>query len=273
MSLRRFRPITRDMVAHLRGVPDDTAAHSWGLAHGDPMPGWMEAALAAWGMAGVSMRCADSFAIILVTPGEALPANHPMRRVPRISGAAVVVAAFAPVAGCHRDTPVGRAAEIPAGAAGSVHGSHPGVAGQDSFHSIPVGRQLTGFLAGRLHGRVPAIEAGGVECGTAGECRDLRIAPVPWLESLGFHLVDPLDAAPVRRMQLDLRHTVVTEDLGHRFLDWMRGWSPEPTPEACAPQRRSIRARIDDDLPDRQWQGARLGCPLNGGLFANAEQP
>ncbi len=249
MSLRRFRPITRDMVAHFRGVPDDVLAHSWGMAHGEPMPGWMEAALVTWGMAGVSMRCTDGYAFILVTPGEALPADHPMRRVPRTSGAAVVVVACAPAAGCGGDSHAQRVAEVPPQTDASPTGHRAGASCRDRFHSVPVGRQLTGFLAGRLHGSVPAIEAGGVECGRPGDCRDLRIAPEPWLESVGFRLVDPLDAAPVRRMQLDLRHTVAAEDLGHRFLDWMRGWSHEPASEPSTVQRK-----VESGLPGSRGQ-------------------
>lgn len=212
MALRRFRPITRDLVFHLRGVPDEGTAHAWGLASGDALPIWVEASLDAWGIAGVYSRTSEGPCFLLVTPGEALPLDHPMRRIPRTPGAAVLVAAC--VSGQRR---------------ASLDTDH-----HDRFHSVPAGRQLTGFLAGRLHGCVPAIEAGGVESGF----RDLRVAPTLWLEGIGFRLVDPLDAATVSRMQLDLRQTVVSKDFGHRILGWVRGWSSDPAPEPCGAENR-----------------------------------
>jgi hypothetical protein len=252
MALRRFRPITRDLVFHLRGVPDESAAHAWGLADGDPLPVWVEASLDAWGIAGVYSRTSEGPCFLLVTPGEALPLDHPMRRIPRTPGAAVLVAAC--VSDAARGSRGGRSASSGRTPSGHGFATLPGRANQanqanhdadrtdqrDRFHSVTAGRQLTSFLAGRLHGCVPAIEAGGVEGGSP----DLRVAPKPWLESLGFRLVDPLDAAPVSRMQLDLRQTVVSKDFGHRILGWVRGWSSDPAPEPCGAESRRTH-RLD----------------------------
>lgn len=281
MPLRRLRPVTRDLVDRLRGLPDDPAAHMWGLGHGDPLPDWAEAALETWGMIGVSYHGPDGLGFLLVAPGDVLPPGHPMGRIPRASGAAVVVAALAPQPGHSRDAGSGHGRNGAAGhgtghgdesGGGSGHGAAAfgrdgrdgengpgrwhnvdkstkrhddssdsgwGAAGsavedRDPFHSVAGGHQLTSFLVGRLHGSVTAIEAGGVETLS----RDPRVAPTTWWERLGFRLVDPLDAAPVRRLQLDLRHTVVADDWGHRILGWVRRWSPAVSPEPNSAQRQ-----------------------------------
>lgn len=240
MSFRRLRPVTRDLVGSLRGVPDDPSAHLWGLGHGDPLPDWAEASLAAWGMIGVSIHGPDGLGFLLVTPGDALPADHPMRRTPRAPGAAVVVAAYAPSAVHGRDGAERRSGRwLRIDMSTKRHdGSSRGDRGEavDPFHSVAVGRQLNSFLVGRLHGCVPAVEAGGV----GRRSRDPRVAPTVWWEDLGFRLVDPLDAASVCRMQLDLRHTVPSEDLGHRILGWVRGWSSDPVPEPCSAESRRV---------------------------------
>ncbi len=244
MALRRLRPITRDLVVTVRGVPDDPAAHVWGLGHGDLLPAWAEASLNAWGMIGVSLRNPDGVCFLLVTPGEALPTGHPMRRIPRAPGAAVVIAAYAPSSIPGRDAHSSQYGWQPKRDLSTRrHGA--GAAPHGQFHSAPVGRQLASFLAGRLQGSVPAIEAGGTER----RCTDLRVAPAAWLEDLGFRLVDPLDAAPVRRMQLDLRHTVPAENLGHRIWGWVRGWSPESAPEPSSAQ--TCRAHRSERISSR----------------------
>lgn len=206
MPVRRLQPITRDLVEAVRGLPDDPTAGLWGLSARDaggatpgPVPGWAGAALDAWGMVGVLMRDPDCTRFMLVAPGLALPQSHPMRRVPRTRGAAVLVAVHCP---SHR---------------------RPGP-------SPAAGRQMCQFLAGRLVGSVPAIEAGGVP--GPGALVDPRLGSLDWLESLGFRTVDPLDAAPVRRMQLDLRRTVRQDDLGHRVMAWLRGMGGEPVRQA-----------------------------------------
>lgn len=207
MPVRRLQPITRDLVGKVRGLPDEPTAGLWGLSSsgggaassGDgarpPLPGWAAASLEAWGMIGVLMRDPDCTRFMLVAPGHALPQDHPMRRVPRTRGAAVLVGVHCP---SHRRPEPSSAA----------------------------GRQMCQFLAARLVGSVPAIEAGGVP--GAGATVDPRLGALDWWESLGFRPVDPLDAAPVRRMQLDLRRTVRQDDLGHRVMDWLRGMGGDP---------------------------------------------
>lgn len=221
MPVRRLHPITRDLVDEVRGLPDETTARLWGLGDGpynDPgdsgssLPGWATASLNAWGMVGVAAHDPDRLRFLLVCPGDCLPDGHPMRRVPRTRGAAVLVGAYAP-------------------------------SGRRQGPSQAAGRSLCQFLAGRLIGSVPAIEAGGVPSSTVPGRLDPRVADAGWLEGLGFELVDPLDAAPVRRMKLDLRRTVTDHDLPHRVMAWLQGLGGDPAAEP----RRGFSSRNTRD--------------------------
>lgn len=204
VPVHRLQPITRDLIDEFQGLPDAASARLWGLGEGPDtrgsLPGWITASLDAWGMIGVAVHDPDRVRFLLVCPGDALPDGHPMRRVPRTRGAAVLVAVHVPSR------------------------RRPGL-------SAAAGRSLCQFLAGRLIGSVPAIEAGGVPAGMRMGGPDPRVADAGWLEALGFHLVDPLDAAPVRRMQLDLRRTVTDHDLSHRVVAWLQGLGGDPAAE------------------------------------------
>ncbi|AFV91174.1 hypothetical protein PACID_34180 [Acidipropionibacterium acidipropionici ATCC 4875] len=230
VPVRRLQPITRELVDEFRGLPDEASASLWGLGsaskkgtgrgsekrpegRGDAaLPSWAAASLQAWGMIGVAAHDPDCVRFLLVCPGDALPDGHPMRKVPRTRGAAVLVGVHAPSR------------------------RRPGL-------SAAAGRTLCQFLAGRLVGSVPAIEAGGVPAGRTVGGPDPRVAEAAWLESLGFRLVDPLDAAPVRRMQLDLRRTVTEEDLPHRVMAWLQGLGGDPAAEP----RRGFSSRTTCD--------------------------
>ncbi|WCC79969.1 hypothetical protein O6R08_11135 [Cutibacterium equinum] len=182
MRIRHLTTLTRKDAAS-PGVSGKL--RPWGIDVDSPLPDWADAACRAWGFFGVASRHADQLdGIILVAPESCLPAEHPMSKIPRTPGGAVLVG-FLP----HR-------------------------------HDVSWGRVRISFLAARLHGAVPVIEAGGV----VGPYVDRRLAPTTWLESWGFQEVDHMCAGPVRRMRLDLRRTVKTEESwAERWFGWLRG--------------------------------------------------
>ena len=182
MRVRHLTTLTRKDAAPL-GVSGKL--RSWGIDAGSPLPEWADAACQAWGFFGVASRHGDEFdGIILVAPESCLPDEHPMSKIPRTPGGAVLVG-FLP----HRS-------------------------------DVSWGRVRTSFLAARLHSSVPVIEAGGV----VGPCVDRRLAPVTWLESWGFQEVDSMCAGPVRRMRLDLRRSIKSdESWEERWFGWLRG--------------------------------------------------
>lgn len=200
MHVRSLATVTRGDARLLTALP---AADDWGFDEDHPLPEWAEAACDRWGFMGVCLRRGDRLdSLLLVATDSSLPDGHPMQRIPRAPGVAVVVGFVAPPDANQR-----------------------------------WGRALVVHLAARLHGSVPAIEAGGV----VGPSRDPRVAPVPVLESWGFQMVDPRDAAPVRRMRMDLRHSIVAEPTVSKLFGWLRD-------RALAPAGRAMR-RSDDDRP------------------------
>lgn len=182
MRVRHLTTLAREDAASL-GVSGNL--RPWGIDADSSLPDWADAACRAWGFFGVASRHGDEVdGIILVAPESCLPVEHPMSKIPRTPGGAVLVG-FLP----HRN-------------------------------DVSWGRVRTSFLAARLNGSVPVIEAGAV----VGPWVDRRLAPVTWLESWGFQEADPMCAGPVRRMRLDLRRSVKTEETwAERLFGWLRG--------------------------------------------------
>ena len=182
----------------------------WKIDPDKALPEWADEACQRWGFFGVASRHGDEIeGILLVATETCLPPDHPMSKIPRTPGAAVLVG-FLP----HRS-------------------------------DASWGRVRTSFLAARLHGSVPVIEAGGV----IGSCTDLHIAPVTWLESWGFQEVDPMSAGAIRRMRLDLRRSVKTEESWiERWFGWLRGNGLVPADVGRLRWPMSL-ARHDYDAP------------------------
>ncbi|MDO4412567.1 hypothetical protein [Cutibacterium sp.] len=182
MRVRHLTTLTRKDAAVLGA---SGMLRPWGIDADVPLPDWADAACRTWGFFGVASRRGDDVeGIILVAPESCLPSEHPMSKIPRTPRGATLVG-FLP----HRS-------------------------------DVSWGRARTSFLAARLHGSVPVIEAGGV----VGPWVDRRVAPIIWLQSWGFEEVDPMRAGAVRRMRLDLRRSVKAEkSWTERWFGWLRG--------------------------------------------------
>ena len=110
-----------------------------------------QAAVAAWGLAGVGVRHLDRWiGVALIAPADSIPRSHPL----------------------------------------SAGGMTPGTAGLtlvwiDPESSVSaVGKRLIQELARQLRGQVSAIEAQGLPVGSSP-----LSPPVPWLRQVGFHPV------------------------------------------------------------------------------------
>ncbi|WP_082863945.1 hypothetical protein [Cutibacterium namnetense] len=182
MRVRHLTTLKREDTRILGAA---TQLRPWKIDPDKALPAWADEACQRWGFYGVASRHGDEIeGILLVAPETCLPPDHPMSKIPRTPGGAVLVGLLP-----HRS-------------------------------DASWGRVRTSFLAARLHGSVPVIEAGGV----IGPCTDPRVAPVTWLESWGFQEVDPMSAGPIRRMRLDLRRSVKAEkSWTERWFGWLRG--------------------------------------------------
>lgn len=207
MRVRHLTTLTREDSRILGAT---TQLRPWKIDLDKPLPEWADQACQRWGFFGVASRHGDEVeGILLIASETCLPVNHPMSKIPRTPRGAVLVG-FLP----HRS-------------------------------DASWGRVRTSFLAARLHGSAPAIEAGGV----VGPCTDPRVAPITWLESWGFQEVDSMNAGPIHRMRLDLRRSVKAEETWtERWFGWLRG--NDLVPADVGRLRRPMgSARHDHDGP------------------------
>lgn len=212
---RHRRLLRRDDVDLVVAAVGVDRATQWGLVSGEGLPGWADAACHQWGLFGAGWDVGGGLsALVVVTPQESLPADHPVAHLPHVPGSAVVAAAWW------------------SGGEATWWRRALGVGGPDAGGRAAA---VMTSLAGVLRPWVPAVEAGGVAVpGT-----DLRVVACGVLEAWGFERVDPGAttsdssgagfAVPVHRMVLDLRRTVSAGDGSwQRVMGWWRQRGLQP---------------------------------------------
>lgn len=176
----------------------------------NPDEPWARSAQQQWGMVGVEfVTPTGAIGYALVALPDTLPEDHPLSGLKRASGT--------------KDSSESRTDD----AIAIVLAAH--VEGETDLRHRGLSRLVITSLAGRLAGRVQAIEAAGSRVHST--CQAPSAA---WLSALGFEPTPGMEWLPggARRMRLDLRRTVTWQvpwaRVGRRLRapSWSAGWRP-----------------------------------------------